>query len=211
MISEEPKEVLMSSGKLFVISGPSGAGKGTICKKIVERGLAKLSVSMTTRAPRGAEIPGVSYYYVTQEEFDRTIAEDGFLEYAGIYNNRYGTPKKPVLDALAQGTDVVLEIEMQGAMKVREKYPEAILIFILPPSMKALKERLLGRKSETEEQLELRIKSQLAEIRKIFDYQYYVVNDDLDRAVDDVSAIIRSQHNLVCEETAELIRKLEEE
>ncbi|MBQ4371032.1 MAG: guanylate kinase, partial [Firmicutes bacterium] len=172
----------MRQGKLFVISGPSGAGKGTICNELIKTGNFALSVSMTTRAPRTGEIPGKSYFFVTEEEFVRTIEEGGFLEHAQIYGNRYGTPKGPVLRQLAEGKDVILEIEMQGALSVKRSYPDAVLIFILPPSLAVLRQRLAGRGTETEEEIEKRSSQCLSEIRMINDYDYYVVNDVLSDA-----------------------------
>ena len=200
----------MQQGKLFVISGPSGAGKGTICRELIETGDFALSVSMTTRAPRSGETEGVSYFFVTEDEFVRCIEEGGFLEHAQIYGNRYGTPKAPVLRELKAGRDVILEIEMDGASQVKKNWPQAVLIFILPPSLKVLKERLRGRGTETEEQIELRSSRCLKEIRLISGYDYYVINDELDAAVSDVLSIVRSEH-LRTEGCEELIRKYEEE
>ena len=201
----------MQSGRLFVLSGPSGTGKGTICKELIKDGTADLSVSMTTRAPRTGEIEGVSYYFVTREEYDRTIAEDGFLEHAEIYGNCYGTPKAPVLEKLAKGRDVILEIEMQGAVNVKKAYPDAVLIFVLPPSLKVLKDRLTGRGTESEEQLQKRTVQALSEIHRIFEYDYSVINDDLQTAVEDVKAIMKAEHFKVNAETAFLVKKYEEE
>jgi len=212
----------MQEGRLFVLSGPSGAGKGTICNELVKLENTKLSISMTTRAIRGKEIPNVSYYYVTDEEFDKTIAEGGFLEYAGIYSKRYGTPKKPVLDNMANGNDVILEIEMQGAQQVKRNYEDAILIFVLPPSLKVLLERLKGRGTETPEQIEERSRTTIEEIHKIADYDYYVINDNLDEAVNIVTAIMRAEHgnteyieiakkNRVDDNAIEMIKKYDQE
>ena len=120
------------AGKLFVLSGPSGAGKGTICNQLLKETDIALSVSMTTRNPRQGEIDGISYYFVTEEAFLKNIAEDGFLEYAQVYGNYYGTPKEPVLRQLAAGTDVILEIDMQGALRVKENFPDGVFLFILP-------------------------------------------------------------------------------
>ena len=203
----------MRKGRLFVLSGPSGAGKGTICKAVMAQGDPELalSVSMTTRAPREGEIHGVSYYFVTQEEYDKTVADDGFLEHAGIYGNCYGTPKAPVLEKLNSGIDVILEIEMQGAMQVKKSYPDARLIFILPPSLEVLRQRLKGRGTETDEQLERRTRSALEEIHKIVDYDYYVFNDDLADAVARVNAIISAGRLEVDELATEIVNKFEEE
>jgi guanylate kinase len=201
----------MRQGKLFVISGPSGAGKGTICNELIKTGNFALSVSMTTRTPRTGEIPGKSYFFVTEEEFVRTIEEGGFLEHAQIYGNRYGTPKGPVLRQLAEGRDVILEIEMQGALSVKRSYPDAVLIFILPPSLAVLRQRLAGRGTETEEEIEKRSSQCLSEIRMINDYDYYVVNDVLSDAVADALAIVRAEQLSTGAGCDELIRKYEEE
>jgi len=184
----------MQNGRLFVFSGPSGAGKGTICDELVKLGLGKLSISMTTRAIRGAEIPNVSYYYVSDEEFDKTIKEDGFLEYAGIYDHRYGTPKKPVLDAMEKGQDVILEIEMQGALQVKKNYPDAVLIFVLPPSLKILAERLAKRNTDSKAQIIKRTEATLSEIHRIKEYDYFVINDELSNAVTSAKAIMAYEH-----------------
>ena len=182
----------MRQGRLFVVSGPSGAGKGTICSKLLESGDLELSVSMTTRAPRGKEIPGISYYYVTHDEFQKTIDEGGLLEWAEIYGNRYGTPKAPVLKKLAEGKDVILEIEMQGAMQVKKNYPQCVMIFVLPPSLSELKKRLTARGTESQEQIDLRTKATLDEIKRIKDYSYFIINDDLEAALEDARTIIRA-------------------
>ncbi len=183
----------MRQGRLFVISGPSGAGKGTICDVLKKDPSFGLSVSMTTRAPREGEVEGVNYYFVSRREFKKMIAEDGFLEYAGIYRNFYGTPKKPVMEMLAGGKDVILEIEMQGAVNVKRSFPEAVLIFVLPPSLAVLRGRLAGRGTETEEQIALRTKTSLEEIGRLPEYDYFVFNDDLDDAVETVYAIVRGE------------------
>lgn len=202
----------MQQGKLFVVSGPSGTGKSVITRKLAESGDFDLSVSMTTRAPRAGEQDGVSYYFVSHEEFDRTVSEGGFLEHASIYGNCYGTPKAPVLEKLAAGRNVVLEIEMQGALQVRQAYPEAVLIFVLPPSMKVLRERLTGRGTETAEQLNTRLEKSLSEIRLLKDYDYYLINDDLDEALSEARRIAAGgRRRLTAEKAEAIIRRYEEE
>ncbi len=201
----------MRQGRLFVVSGPSGAGKGTICSKLLETGDLELSVSMTTRAPRGKEVPGVSYYFVTHEEFQKTIDEGGLLEWAEIYGNRYGTPKAPVLKKLDEGKDVILEIEMQGAMQVKKNYPQCVLIFVLPPSLTELKKRLIARGTESPEQIELRTRSTLEEIKKIKDYSYFIINDELNAALEDARTIIRAEHLRVDDRAGEIIQRYENE
>ncbi len=203
----------MRQGRLFVISGPSGAGKGTICNVLKKDESFGLSVSMTTRRPRKGEEDGVNDYFVSMEEFRRTIEEDGFLEYAGIYDNFYGTPKKPVMEMLSKGQDVILEIEMQGASNVKRAYPEAVLIFVLPPSLAVLRKRLRRRGTETEEQLALRTQTSLAEIERLPEYDYYVYNDDVDTAVAEVYAIVRGcgEANRVGERAPSIIQRYKEE
>jgi len=164
-------------GKLFVFSGPSGAGKGTICKKLLEENKElALSISMTTRAPRNGEVEGVSYFFTDKETFQKRIEAGELLEYAEVYGNYYGTPKGPVVDKLKKGIDVILEIDMQGALKVKENYPDGVFVFILPPSMAELRKRLTGRGTETEEAIELRLGETLKELSYIEKYDYCVVN-----------------------------------
>ena len=201
----------MKQGRLFVISGPSGAGKGTICKELIASGIADLSISMTTRKPRGIEQEGIHYYFVSKEEFQQAIDEGNMLEWAEIYANRYGTPKKPVLEKLAQGRDVILEIEMQGAMQVKKSYPKSVLIFVLPPSISVLRKRLVDRGTETPEQIDLRTKTTLEEIKTIKDYSYFIINDDLASAVDDALTIINAEHLRVEDEAEDIIQRYERE
>lgn len=201
----------MEQGRLFVLSGPSGAGKGTICKELIKREGIDLSVSMTTRAPREGEEHGKSYYFVSDEEFQKTIAEHGFLEYAKIYDHCYGTPRKYVMDMLAQGKDVILEIEMQGAFQVKSAYPSGTLIFVLPPSLAELRKRLIERGTEDEDEIRVRQQATLNEIALIHDYDYFVINDHLEEAVEKVKHIISAEHSKVTDAVRLLVQRYEEE
>ena len=198
-------------GKLFIISGPSGAGKGTICKRLVEETKVEVSVSMTTRQPRAGEVDGKSYYFTTKENFLKEVEADGFLEWAEVYGNYYGTPKSKLDEKLSAGIDVVLEIDIQGALNVKEVYPEGIFIFILPPSMTELRKRITGRGSETEESLRLRLSQTLKEVSYIDKYDYCVVNGELDEAVARVKSIVIAEHSRVSKNIYNLIEQYKEE
>ncbi len=198
----------MKKGRLFVLSGPSGTGKGTICKEISSYNNANLSVSMTTRDPRSGEVEGESYFFVKDDHFLKVLESDGFLEHAEVYGSLYGTPKKPVLEALDRGEDVILEIDMQGALKVKESFPQGVFIFILPPSLKELEDRLRKRGTETEESIKLRLSKTIDELSYIEQYDYYVVNGDLDDASKNVAAIMKAEHSKVNEYTHKVIKRI---
>ena len=193
-------------GKLFIISGPSGAGKGTICNRIIDETELEFSVSMTTRAPREGEIDGVHYYFVDEETFLMAVADGGFLENAVVFGNRYGTPKGPVLEKLQSGTDILLDIDVQGALQIQENYPDGIFIFLVPPSMKELRRRLEGRGTDPQETIELRLSKARSEMAYVTKYDYLVINDDLDEAVDRVKAIILAEHSRVTMTADELVK-----
>lgn len=201
----------MYKGLLFVVSGPSGAGKGTICNRLAEKMDIHLSVSMTTRDPRPGEVEGESYYFISLDEFEEKIRTEGFLEYAQVYGNYYGTPKDIVLEEMAKGKDVVLEIDIQGALQIRENFPAGKFIFILPPSMTELRKRITGRGSETEADINLRMKEVLKEVAYIDKYDYCVVNGKLEEAVNRVEAIITAEHSRVSEDIYRLIDTYKDE
>lgn len=183
-------------GVLVIVSGFSGAGKGTLMKRLMETHGEQyaLSISMTTRSPRPGEVNGVSYFFVSTEEFEKTIAENGLIEYASYCDNYYGTPKKYVEDMLAQGKDVILEIEIQGALKVKEQFPEALLLFVMAPSAEELKRRLVSRGTETEEVIAKRMKRAAEEAEGITKYDAVVINDDLDTCTEELHNMIQSAH-----------------
>lgn len=187
----------MREGKLFIISGPSGTGKGTICKRLVAMDPdITLSVSVTTRSPREGEVHGREYFFISREEYLQLLSDRGLLEHASVYGKTlYGTPREPVVKWLAQGRDVILEIDVQGAFQVRQNYPECVLIFILPPSMEELEARIIGRGSETEESLKARLAEAEKEIELADQYDYQVVNGDLEEAVRQVYGIITEERN----------------
>ena len=188
----------MRTGNLFVLSGPSGAGKGTLIGLLLKRlEGAWLSVSATTRKPRAGEVEGESYYFLSVEAFEEMIEKDELLEWAKVYDNYYGTPLKKVEEKLAAGEDILLEIDTQGAMKVREKFPEGVYIFILPPSLAELERRIRGRDTETEDVLQKRLAAAIDEIEAGKCYKYVVTNDEVDGAVDSVCAILAAERRLV--------------
>jgi guanylate kinase len=183
----------MKKGNLIVISGFSGVGKGTVVKRLVSDYGYSLSISATTRAPREGEQDGREYYFKTTDEFRNLIDYNGFIEWAQYVDNYYGTPRKFVEQEMAAGRDVILEIETQGAMNVKRQYPDALLIFITATDAKALRERLTGRGTESEEVIDKRMKRAAEESDYMENYEYIVVNDDLDQCVHTVHSIILSK------------------
>ena len=182
----------MSKGGVFIISGPSGSGKDTLLKKLFEQcPELKFSISSITRGMREGEIEGEKYNFISREKFESMIKEDKLLEYNVYVNNYYGTPREPVEKAVAENKDIFIEVDVNGAESIRQKLPEAISIFVMPPSFEELKRRLSGRGTETEEVINLRMAESLGEIKRAVEYDYIVVNDDLSTAVQDVIAIIK--------------------
>lgn len=185
------------NGSLIVVSGPSGTGKSTIVNTVLKKMPdIVFSVSATTRDKRTGEVDGVDYFFVSQDEFQRMINNNELLEHACYVNNYYGTPKKAVLDNLVMGNNVLLDIEVQGAEQIKEQYPEAIEIFVVPPSMEELQRRLFSRGTDSKEKIQQRLEQAKVEFAKINNYDYIVVNDTLEKAVDDTVAIIASQKNI---------------
>lgn len=183
-------------GILVVVSGFSGAGKGTLMKKLVgEYENYALSVSATTREPRFGEENGREYFFMSREEFRQRIADNALIEYACYCDNYYGTPRDYVEEHLAQGRDVILEIEIQGAFKIKEQYPDALLLFVMPPSVAELRSRLSGRGTETEEAIDMRLRRAAEEAEGIEKYDYIVINDNLDTCVKELHAIITAAHD----------------
>lgn len=182
-------------GILFILSGPSGVGKGTVRKELFDQDThLKYSISMTTRDKRPGETDGVDYFYKTKEEFEALVSQNQLLEYAQYVNNYYGTPRSYVEETIASGHDVFLEIEVQGALQVKENFPEGVFIFLFPPSLDELKNRIVNRGTESNDLVLNRLKEARKEIEMMDAYDYVVVNDQVDHAVAKVQSIIQSEH-----------------
>lgn len=182
-------------GIIIVVSGFSGAGKGTIMKALTAKyDQYALSVSATTRSPREGEVNGREYFFINNEEFEKLIEEDGLIEHAKYVNHYYGTPKKYVEDKLSQGIDVILEIEIQGALQIKKQYPDAVLLFVMPPSAGELEKRLRGRGTETDDVIRQRLNRAVEESVGIENYDYIVINDKLEDSVENVHRIINAAH-----------------
>lgn len=185
-------------GILIVVSGFSGAGKGTLMKALLKKyDNYALSISATTRNPREGETDGKEYFFKTVEEFEKMIAQDALIEYAKYVNNYYGTPRAYVEEQLNKGKDVILEIEIQGALKVKEKFPETLLLFVTPPDVETLRNRLIGRGTETMDVIESRMRRAAEEADGMDAYDYLVINDDLDVCVEEMHGIIQGEHKRV--------------
>ena len=183
----------MKKGLLVVVSGPSGAGKGTICQALLEKTALAYSVSATTRQPRAGEVDGESYYFISVEAFEEMIEKDELLEWARVYDNYYGTPLKKVEEKLAAGEDILLEIDTQGALNVMERCPDGTFIFLLPPSLEELRRRITGRGTESEESLARRLAAARDEIRLGKRYRYAVLNDTVEAATDRIQTILAAE------------------
>ncbi|WP_251393030.1 guanylate kinase [Mediterraneibacter agrestimuris] len=199
-------------GNLIVVSGFSGAGKGTLMKRLMEKykETYALSISATTRQPREGEADGREYFFKTKEEFEKMIAKDELIEYARYVENYYGTPRTYVEEQRNAGKDVILEIEIQGALKVKQAFPDTLLLFVVPPSAGELKKRLVGRGTESMEVIEYRLNRAVEESAGMEKYDYLVVNDDLEICVEQMHSIIRSEH-LRIDRNGAFVKKLKEE
>ena len=201
----------MKRGSLVIVSGFSGSGKGTIMKSLLGKyDNYALSISATTRDPRPGEENGREYFFVTTDRFEEMIAHDELIEYARYVSNYYGTPKDYVEQKRNEGKDVILEIEIQGAMNVKKQFPDAVMIFVVPPSAEELKNRLVNRQTETEEVIRKRLARATEESSYMDSYEYLIVNDDLDRCVEELHHLIQSTHCRVSQ-NAEMIGRLKEE
>ncbi len=194
----------MNKGLLVVISGPSGAGKGTIYGKVIEQTGMKRSVSVTTRKPRPGEVEGVNYYFRTEEQYQQMIASGEFLETAAVYNNFYGTPKAPVFSNLESGYDVLFEVDVHGAKSIKSKYPEAVTIFLMTPDFDTLEARLKSRGTESASALKMRLDSARNELAKYEMFDYIVFNDTVEQATAEVISIIEAEKHKVKNNVAKI-------
>ena len=199
-------------GILIVVSGFSGAGKGTLMKELLRRhpDTYALSISATTRSPREGEVDGREYFFISTEEFEKMIAKDGLIEYARYVENYYGTPRGYVEEKLGQGKDVILEIEIQGALKVKKAFPDTLLLFVTPPSALELKSRLVGRGTEAMEEIRSRMVRACEGAQRMENYDYLIVNDDLDTCVEEMHSIIRAEHRKISR-NAQFMEKIKED
>ena len=198
-------------GKLFVITGPSGTGKGSICKELLKDIENEFSVSMTTREAREGEVHGKDYFFVSEEEFRDNIEKGNFLEHANVFEHLYGTPRDMVMKQLDRGRNVILDIDVQGALQVKKAMPDSVLIFLLPPSLQELRRRLEGRATDSPEVIELRLSKAVSEIKLIGEYDYYVVNDEIEKALAEVRSIMTAEKCRVPDKVNPIIKSYESE
>lgn len=184
---------MQSEGLKLILSGPSGSGKGTIVKELIKEENFVVSISATTRKPRVGEEHGKHYFFKTTEEFEEMIAKEELLEYANFCNNYYGTPKVFINETIKSGKDIILEIEVQGAMQAKSAYPDAILIFIMPPTFEELQSRLIGRGTESDDVIEARLNRAREELLAFKEYDYIVINDNLEDAVTEIKQIVQAE------------------
>ena len=185
---------MYSSGNLFVITAPSGAGKSSLVKALMAADPSlELSVSHTTRAPRGQEVSGREYYFVSPEAFEAMVQADAFVEWANVHSHRYGTSRQAIEDKMAQGADIILEIDFQGALQIKKRFAQAVAIFILPPSWEALRERLIKRGEDSSEVIELRLKNAATEMAQVERFDYVIINDEFERALTDLQTLVKAQ------------------
>ena len=184
---------MQSEGLKLILSGPSGSGKGTIVKELIKEENFVVSISATTRQPRVGEEHGKHYFFKTTEEFEEMIAKEELLEYANFCNNYYGTPKAFITETIKSGKDIILEIEVQGAMQAKSAYPDALLIFIMPPTFEELQSRLIGRGTESEDVIKARLKRAKEELLAFKEYDYIVINDNLEEAVANIKQIVQAE------------------
>ena len=181
-------------GNLYVVAAPSGTGKSSLVKALLEvDSHMELSVSHTTRAPRGQEVHGREYYFVSHDDFDRMVAHNAFVEWAHVHNNRYGTSRKAIEEKIAAGADIVLEIDFQGALQIKQQFANAVLIFILPPSWPELRSRLMRRAEDSEDVIDLRLKNAADEVAHVDKFDFVIINESFDRALFDLKAIAHAQ------------------
>lgn len=184
----------MTKGFLLVISGPSGSGKGTVCKRLLERDKDLVfSISATTRKARKGEVHGVNYFFVDEKTFDEMVTKGEFLEYASVHGNKYGTPKQFIVDHVNKGEIVILEIDVQGALQVKKLYEGAVFVFLLPPSMEELRNRIVKRGTESKEDIDIRLRNAVDELKLAYEYDYIVVNDKVEEAVEKIETIIKAE------------------
>lgn len=188
----------MKTGLKLVLSGPSGSGKGTLVKELIKNEQFLLSISATTRQPRQGEQEGVHYFFKEREDFEQMIKQDELLEYAEFCGNYYGTPKAFIEESVDHGKDVILEIEVEGAMQIKKIYPDAVFIFVVPPSLSELESRLVGRNTETREVIDKRLGRAREELALYTQYDYVVVNDRLVEAIDEINCIVRAEKLKSC-------------